>query len=97
MRPPAPPLFLERRSYRQRRVRDAARLLPLLGVVLWLMPLMFAADGDPAPTSRAMIYIFGVWLGLIAAAAALTLGLDPATDDSAQPADTPETTADRPD
>jgi hypothetical protein len=78
MRRPATPIFLERRSYRQRRVRDAARLLPLLGLVLWMLPLLFGVDGTPALTSQVLLYVFGVWLGLAVAAAALSLGLDSA-------------------
>ena len=33
-RPRRPSLFLERRTYRRRRLMDAARLLPLLGLLL---------------------------------------------------------------
>ena len=87
MRRPRPPVFLERRSYRQRRLRDAAQLLPLLGLILWVLPLLFGADGTPAPTSRTLLYIFGVWVGLVVAAAALARALDPVdpTDDSEGP------------
>lgn len=91
MRRPARPLFLERRGYRQRRVRDAARMLPLLGLALWALPLLFSADGSPARTSQVLIYMFVVWLGLAAAAAALSLGLDtkpgPADDSEWPPND----------
>ncbi len=91
MRRPRPPIFLERRSYRQRRLRDAAHMLPLLGLALWALPLLFAADGVPAQTSRALLYIFGVWVGLVAAAAALARALDPVPgqdDPVADPDDT---------
>lgn len=77
MRRPRPSVFLERRSYRQRRLRDAAQLLPLLGLALWGVPLLFSADGIPAPTSRVLLYIFGIWLGLVVIAAALARALDP--------------------
>ena len=78
------PLFLERRSYRQRRLMDAARLLPLLGVLLWLVPLLWPQRGGPsAPadveavaTSNAILYIFGVWVLLALAALFLSLMLD---------------------
>jgi hypothetical protein len=68
----APPntVYLERRTYRRRRMMDAARLLPVLGVLLFLVPLLWAPDpAEPAATSRGVIYIFAVWAGLIAAAA----------------------------
>jgi hypothetical protein len=78
------PLFLERRSYRQRRLMDAARLLPLLGVLLWLVPLLWPqGSGQSAPaqvdavsTSSAILYIFGVWILLAFAALFLSLMLD---------------------
>jgi drug/metabolite transporter (DMT)-like permease len=66
-----PPVFLARTSYRQRRLRDAARLLPILGAALWMIPLLWlrksmAAEGETAQlTSIGVIYIFGVWSGLI--------------------------------
>lgn len=77
------PLFLERRSYRQRRLRDAARLLPVLGLGLWLLPLLFAADGEPATTSQALIYIFTVWVVLAGIAAWLSqrMDMDPGPDE----------------
>lgn len=62
-----PPLFLERQSYRRRRLADAARLLPLFGALLFAVPLLWS-QGDPAdrmPTSAATIYIFSIWAGLI--------------------------------
>jgi hypothetical protein len=61
-----PPIFLQRASYRQRRLRDAARLLPFLGAVLWAIPLSWqtAEDGSDVGTAG-LIYIFGVWVLLI--------------------------------
>ena len=38
MRRPRAPLFLKRGSYRKRRLRDAARMLPILGALLLLVP-----------------------------------------------------------
>ncbi|WP_273248768.1 hypothetical protein [Sediminimonas qiaohouensis] len=84
-------LFLERRSYRQRRLMDALRLLPLLGAVLWAVPLLWgqpepaasAADGTGSggmPTSHAMLYIFGVWAVLAILALCLSLRLDRSVD-----------------
>jgi hypothetical protein len=65
----SPPVFLERRSYRQRRMMDAVRLLPLIGFVLWLFPTLWPVPGETthetAPLSQAIIYVFGVWVSLI--------------------------------
>ena len=65
-----PPLFLERSSYRRRRLRDAARLLPVLGVFLFFLPLLWPEQageaGNVAPAmSSAITYVFGVWAVLI--------------------------------
>jgi len=64
-----PPVFLERQSYRRRRLTDAARLMPLLGAFLFAIPLLWPGPDDTAagdmPTSRAILYIFAVWAGLI--------------------------------
>ncbi len=68
-----PPVFLERQNYRSRRLRDAARLLPLAGALLFLLPLLWpranqlAGADDPVRMSDAIFYIFAVWAGLIVA------------------------------
>ncbi|MEO0937130.1 MAG: hypothetical protein AAFY38_03155 [Pseudomonadota bacterium] len=70
-----PPVFLERRGYRRRRMLDALRILPLAGSGLMLMPLLWPANwteaGGPVSMSGAILYIFGVWLLLIAVSAVL--------------------------
>ena len=66
-----PSIFLERETYRRRRIMDAARLLPILGLALFAIPLLWptpedaASTGDPVPMSAAVLYVFGVWAGLI--------------------------------
>lgn len=71
------PLFLARRSYRRRRLMDAARLLPLLGAVLVFVPLMWR---PAAGTVASGTWLFTVWIALILAAFALARGLAPALD-----------------
>jgi hypothetical protein len=75
MRRPKQPLFLARAPYRRRRLRDAARLLPVLGVFLLLLPLLWTSDASVALTSVDVIYFFLVWLLLIGLAAAFAPGL----------------------
>lgn len=67
------PMFLERRSYRLRRMKDAVRFLPLLGLILWMVPLLWPAQGDHNPMllSTALTYIFGIWALLVLATWAL--------------------------
>ena len=71
-RPPKPPVFLQRANYRQRRVRDAARLIPFVGIVLWSLPMTWTQSADGGRVgSEGIIYIFGVWVVLIILAAFL--------------------------
>lgn len=65
------PLFLARQSYRRRRLEDAARLLPVLGVFLFLLPLLAPDVG----TAAQGLYLFAAWFGLIVATAVISRGL----------------------
>jgi hypothetical protein len=71
------PLFLERRSYRRRRLGDAARLLPVFGLVLILLPILWEPDATGAARLTAWegVYLFVIWAALIAIAAVLSRGL----------------------
>jgi hypothetical protein len=64
------PLFLERETYRRRRLMDAARILPVLGMVLFLLPALWRRAGDPN-TAAESLYLFAVWGMLILAAGLL--------------------------
>lgn len=72
---PETPLFLERRSYRRRRIMDAVRMLPLLCTLLWVVvPTMWPntpAQGTQTSLSAAIWYLFVVWLLAITASFAL--------------------------
>ena len=82
--PSGPAVFLVRRSYRRRRLQDAARVLPILGLAFWLVPL-FWHGGDAPRASRALLYIFGVWGALVLASAWLGWRLGrPDTADSGE-------------
>ena len=64
--------FLDRAGYRQRRFRDAAKLLPVVAAVFMILPLMWPKEEpDQSLTSSGMIYLFGLWFILIL----LALGL----------------------
>jgi len=74
------PLFLARRTYRRRRLIDTARLLPLFGAVLFLVPILWETAGEGGATARLAergLYLFAVWAGLVAAAAGLARALGP--------------------
>ncbi len=70
------PLFVAKRTYRSRRMADAARFLPILGTGLFLLPLLWKkSSSDDAPmtgTVEVMLYVFLVWVFLIGAAAILS-------------------------
>ena len=75
MRRPRRPLFLARAPYRRRRLRDAARLLPVAGVLLLMLPLLWSPGSKVTLTASDVTYFFVVWALLIAVAAALAPGL----------------------
>ena len=63
-----PPIFLQRASYRQRRIRDAAKLMPFLGMILWAIPLAWSrGDGSNDVGTAGLIYVFAVWVMSIVA------------------------------
>lgn len=70
------PLFLKRGSYRKRRLRDGARMLPVLGLFLFFMPVLWAQDGAAQEgTAGDGIYLFAVWFALVLVAALMAPGL----------------------
>ncbi|QBF32563.1 hypothetical protein [Thalassococcus sp. S3] len=75
MTPGGPSVFLERQSYRRRRLLDAARFLPVLGALLFAFPLLWPKPetGEAVSMSSAMLYVFGVWAVLIGLAACFGL------------------------
>lgn len=86
-RPPEP-VFLERQSYRRRRLSDAARLMPVVGLVLLILPLLWA---DRATTSGGILYIFSVWAILIGATRLISRRLSD-FDPFGEPRETPDAT-----
>ncbi len=90
MRSPPNVEFLDRKSYRQRRYRDAVRILPLFGVVLMLLPLMWPSGADgQSRFSGNFLYYFGLWFALVAVAFALSRLLTPDQKSDAAPPPTP--------
>ena len=76
------PLFLPRPEYRRRRLVDAARLLPVFGGFLFLLPILWAPPETGArDTARDGIYLFVIWAVLVGLAAWLAPGLADAADD----------------
>lgn len=77
MSPERAPVFVARRAYRQRRLADAARLLPIIGAVLFCIPLLWR-NGDAAiATTTVMFYLFGLWIALAVIAGVISRFLRP--------------------
>lgn len=73
--------FLERNTYRLRRLMDAARFLPVFGLILLMLPLMRdSGDGDASRVGQEAVYLFVVWIAMVAAAFLMSLGLRRALD-----------------
>lgn len=69
-------VFVERQTYRRRRLQDAARFLPIVGMVLFMVPLLWPrGDGAGVGMSSALTYIFLCWAGLVGAAFVFSLYL----------------------
>lgn len=66
VRGPGSRLFLEWESYRRKRAMDAGNLVPVLGVILFFLPVLIASGRESLPVSGAMIYVFAAWCVLIA-------------------------------
>ena len=88
MKSPGRPRFLARRSYRRRRLTDAARLLPVVGLFLVFLPVLWQPARTPEPdTASGGIYLFAVWLVLIVVAFVLARSV--AADGAAGKSDDP--------
>ncbi|WP_245191012.1 hypothetical protein [Jannaschia formosa] len=83
----------QRRAWRRERLRDAARLLPVLGLGLMLLPDLVLSGSDAArgATRPWGLYLFAAWGGLILLAVwlARALAAEPAEVPSAGPGDPP--------
>lgn len=83
------PLYLARASYRQRRLRDVVRVLPIVAFVAWILPVM---SGLVPATSAVGLYIFAGWIVLILASVLVTSSLRPDTNSPATADEIPDKT-----
>ena len=58
-------VFLPKKTYRNRRLIDVAKIVPFIALFFALMPIMWGNDGALANVSKSFVYFFGIWLGLI--------------------------------
>lgn len=66
---PDRPLFLERASFRRRRLGDAARVVPILALLLILVPVWWVPER--VSFTGGAIWLFALWAALIVAIGAL--------------------------
>ena len=74
-----PALFVQQRTYKRRRIADAARLLPIWGGSLFMIPLLWI-NGGQTRTAAVMVYLFVVWAAVAGVAAGLSYRLGPEED-----------------
>lgn len=74
-------VFVQQRTYKRRRMADAARMLPILGGILFMIPLLWL-DTTTMTTARVMVYLFVVWAALAGIAGLLSRRLGPEEDQS---------------
>ena len=72
---PRPPLFLARAPYRRRRLEDVARILPLVGVLAFILPVLWSGRGGMRSLSADVAWYFLIWLALVGGAAVLSRAL----------------------
>ena len=58
------PLFLEKAHYRRSRAIDAARILPIAGFVLLLLPILWTGN-ERIGITHAALFVLGLWALLI--------------------------------
>lgn len=80
------PLFLARASYRKRRLRDGARMMPIFGALLLCFPLLWPHSAPKVV--QHWVFLFLAWAALIALAAVLSRRLtegDPPNRQTGEP------------
>ncbi|WP_216671256.1 hypothetical protein [Mangrovicoccus sp. HB161399] len=77
MSTPRLPLFLERQSYRRRRLVDASRAIPVFGIILFFVPLLWQQPepGEAPGLAQRGIYLFLAWGLLVAVTAVISIRL----------------------
>lgn len=85
------PLFVERETYRRRRLIDAARILPVAGLVALLLPVLWSQSGQTSTANEAL-YLFGLWFAMILAARLMARPLREEVEREAGPAPDPART-----
>lgn len=68
-----------KKTRRSRKKREVALILPVIGIILLLTPILksFTISNEASPLTSTLLFIFGVWAVLIAAAFILSRALVP--------------------
>ena len=61
---------VDKKTRRSRKVREIALMLPVIGVILLLTPMLkaFTVGAEASSLTDSLLFIFGVWAALIIAA-----------------------------
>ena len=90
-----PTTFLARETYRRRRIIDGVRVVPIVALLLFMLPMLGAAQMARS-TAMAGMYLFAAWFAAILATALITralarspggVGADPLEPGSQDPAE----------
>lgn len=62
--------FLTLKAYRQKRLMDGARIIPVIGAIVLVFPLvrLFVGPDEANSIGATIVYLFVLWMVLIAAA-----------------------------
>ena len=76
LRPDKQALFLDREVYQRRRRMDAARFLPIVALILFVLPGLIVANKSGS-AAWWLIYFLGVWAILVIGCALIAKRLGP--------------------
>ena len=77
-------LFLDREVYQRRRRMDAARFLPIVALILFVLPGLIVASKSGS-AAWWLVYFLGVWAILVISCALIAKQLGPEREAGSQP------------
>lgn len=63
------------------RWRDWVRVVPVLGVMLWMVPILWGRGAGAPMSSSSAVYLFAIWGGLVVVMAVITSLMPEGADD----------------
>ena len=85
MNTPKDKIFLPKDRYRNRRIIDAAKVIPFVTLFFGLMPIIWQSEAAPNNLSTNFLYFVGLWILSIIVQVLITRALSRALDDDNSP------------